>query len=98
MQIKGYTLVDKQKAEKAVLDAGEGASPELVLALYDKNAGYIKVSKDHTPVKTGTFWDFDEGKPRPKPLKVSKPKPKKVAKSKPKAKPKKKRKSKKSKK
>lgn len=52
-------LVDQHGAD--VLET----NPELVLAHYDKLAGYI--TKDGVKVKTGSFWDFKKKAPRETP-------------------------------
>ena len=44
---------------------GEDATPELVLANYDKLAGYI--TKDGVKIKLGSFWDFKKKAPRENP-------------------------------
>lgn len=41
---------------------GEDAAPELIIARYDKIAGYI-TGKDGAKVKTGCFYDFKNRKP-----------------------------------
>jgi hypothetical protein len=44
---------------------GVEADPELVLARYDRLAGYI--TKDGVNIKTGSFWDFKAKAPRKTP-------------------------------
>lgn len=80
-KIDGYTLENPDKVERVVfgnmgrggvLEGGLGLeaaekNPSLVLAHYDRLAGYI--TKDGIKIKTGSFWDFTRGvnKPRAKP-------------------------------
>lgn len=79
--IDGYVLQNAEKLERVifgnmgrggVLEGGLGLeqaekNPSLVLAHYDKLAGYI--TKDGIKIKTGSFWDFTRGvnKPRKEP-------------------------------
>lgn len=76
--IDGYVLQNPDKIERVVfgnvgrggtLEGGlglEGAekNPSLVLAHYDKIAGYI--TKDGIKIKTGSFWDFTRGVNKPR--------------------------------
>lgn len=74
--INGFVLENPDKLERVVHGnmgragvmeggLGEGASPELILAHYDKLAGYI--TKDGVKIKTGSFWDFKGKCPRKTP-------------------------------
>jgi len=59
MEIKGYTLVNEEKATRCYnkeLGAGKDATDEEVLTLYAKFGGLIK--KDGKVVDNGKFWDF----------------------------------------
>ncbi len=71
--INGFQIENAEKLDRVILGvvgrAGEAqgglgleADPELVLALYDKLAGFI--TKDGVKVKTGSFYDFKLKKPR----------------------------------
>ena len=74
--VNGYQLENPEKLERVVmgvlsragtLEGGLGldAEPELVLASYDRLAGFI--TKDGVKVKTGSFWDFKAKAPRKEP-------------------------------
>lgn len=74
--INGFKLENPDKLERVihgdmgrggVLEGGigEDAEPGLVLAHYDKLAGYI--TKDGVKIKTGSFWDFKGKAPRKEP-------------------------------
>lgn len=77
--IDGFKLENPDKVERAVhgdmgrngaLEGGLGdevasKNPSLVLARYDKLAGYI--TKDGIKIKTGSFWDFKAKAPRKEP-------------------------------
>lgn len=77
--IDGFKLENSDKIERVVngdmgrsgtLEGGLGEeearkNPSLVLARYDKIAGYI--TKDGIKVKTGSFWDFKLKAPRKEP-------------------------------
>ena len=75
-KLKGFTLVSEDKLNRAVYGAegpegrlsggvGEDASAETILAAYDKLGGLIYKGK--SKVKTGSFYDFENKKPRKKP-------------------------------
>lgn len=74
--INGFQIENAEKLERVVLGVvsrggvlegglGVDAEPELVLAHYDKLAGFI--TKDGVKVKTGSFWDFKARAPRKEP-------------------------------
>lgn len=74
--IHGYTLVNPDKFERAINGSivdkgrvvggiGKEASPEAILAEYDKLGGLIKKGKHR--VKMGSFYDFKNRKPHDKP-------------------------------
>lgn len=74
--INGFQIENAEKLERVVmgvvsragtLEGGLGldADPELVLANYDKLAGFI--TKDGVKIKTGSFWDFKAKAPRKEP-------------------------------
>lgn len=74
--INGFQLENEEKLNRVVNGVvgragvpqgglGVDAKPELVLAHYDKLAGYI--TKDGVKIKTGSFWDFKAQKPRTEP-------------------------------
>jgi|SRR3990167_37113 len=74
--INGFQIENFDKLERVVsgtvtrageLSGGLGleADPELVLAHYDKLAGFI--TKDGVKIKTGSFWDFKTKAPRKEP-------------------------------
>ena len=77
--IDGFKLENPEKIARVIhgdmgrsgtLEGGLGEeesakNPELVLARYDKIAGYI--TKDGVKIKTGSFWDFKKKCPREKP-------------------------------
>lgn len=74
--INGFQIENAEKLERVVYgNMGRGselvgglgvdADPELVLANYDKLAGFI--TKDGVKVKTGSFWDFKAKAPRKTP-------------------------------
>lgn len=74
--INGFQLENEEKLNRVVNGVvgragvpqgglGVDAKPELVLAHYDKLAGYI--TKNGTKVKTGSFWDFKAQQPRATP-------------------------------
>lgn len=76
MQIGELTLVNEEKLERAIHGTvgragahtggvGEDASDEAILAEYDRLAGLI--TKNGETVKTGSFYDFKERKPREEP-------------------------------
>ncbi len=56
MIVKGYTLVNENKAAEAVTAANEGGD-DVILAEYDKRGGLIK--KGSEKIEAGTFWDFE---------------------------------------
>lgn len=73
--VNGFQIENAEKLERVIygtmgrggeLMGGLGleADPELVLAHYDKLAGFI--TKDGVKVKTGSFWDFKAKAPRSK--------------------------------
>lgn len=73
--INGFTLEDSNKLERVLfgdmgrageLSGGLGleAEPELVLANYDRLAGFI--TKDGVKIKTGSFWDFSRSVKAPR--------------------------------
>lgn len=75
-QYLGYTLANEEKLNRAVYGhmiqegkleggVGEGATPEAVLAEYDKLGGLIL--KGNHKVKTGSFYDFPARKPKATP-------------------------------
>jgi|SRR3990167_4205044 len=78
-EIDGFVLQNSEKIERVIngelgregsLVGGMGEkeareNPSLVLARYDKIAGYI--TKDGVKIKTGSFWDFKKKCPREKP-------------------------------
>jgi len=78
-EIDGFVLENSEKIERVIngelgregsLVGGMGEkeakeNPSLVLARYDKIAGYI--TKDGVKIKTGSFWDFKKKCPREKP-------------------------------
>ena len=75
-EVNGFVMENQDKVDRVKLGnmgragtleggLGEDAKPELVLAHYDKLAGYI--TKDGIKIKTGSFWDFTKKKPREKP-------------------------------
>lgn len=72
----GYTLANADKLNRAIFGStgergalsggvGEDASPEEVLAAYDRLGGLIL--KGSAKVKTGSFWDFEEKEARKEP-------------------------------
>lgn len=74
--VNGFQIENAEKLERVIMGVvGRGgeaqggvgleADPELVLALYDKLAGFI--TKDGVKVKTGSFYDFKLKKPRATP-------------------------------
>ena len=74
--INGFQIENSEKLERVVYGVlgrggvlegglGENADPELVLAHYDKLAGFI--TKDGVKVKTGSFYDFKAKAPRKEP-------------------------------
>lgn len=74
--INGFQIENADKLERVIFGtvgrAGEqvgglglDAEPEIVLANYDKLAGFI--TKDGVKVKTGSFWDFKLKAPRTTP-------------------------------
>ena len=79
MIVNGFQLENPDKIARVIhgdmgrsggLEGGMGEeeaekNPELVLARYDKIAGYI--TKDGVKIKTGSFWDFKKKCPREKP-------------------------------
>ena len=76
--IDGFVLENPDKVERVVYgEMGRGGvltgglgievaekDPSLVLAHYDKLAGYI--TKDGIKIKTGSFWDFTRGANKPR--------------------------------
>lgn len=60
--VKGFELLNARKIAQALEELGENPSEEALLAAYDKRAGAIR--KDGRLIATGTFWDFDEKKPK----------------------------------
>ena len=78
-EIDGFVLQNSGKTERVIngelgregsLVGGMGEkeakeNPSLVLARYDKIAGYI--TKDGVKIKTGSFWDIKKKCPREKP-------------------------------
>ena len=78
-EIDGFVLENSEKIERVIngelgregsLVGGMGEkeakeNPSLVLARYDKIAGYI--TKDGVKIKTGSFWDFKKKCPREEP-------------------------------
>ena len=77
MVIGDFILVNSDKVERVINGVvgqggrltgglGKGASPELIIAHYDKNGGLIR-TKDGQKVATGSFWDFENRKPRTEP-------------------------------
>lgn len=75
--INGFQLENDEKLSRVVFGVmgragilqgglGEEATPELVIAHYDKLAGYI--TKDGVKIKTGSFWDFKAKAPRDEPV------------------------------
>ena len=79
MIVNGFKLENPDKIARVIhgdmgrsggLEGGMGEeeaekNPELVLARYDKIAGYI--TKDGVKIKTGSFWDFKLKAPRKEP-------------------------------
>lgn len=79
--IDGFVLENADKLERVIHGEvkragtpegglGEDAEPSLVLAHYDRLAGYITKSvggAERVKVKTGSFWDFKKKIPREKP-------------------------------
>jgi len=79
MEIDGFRLENEDKLERVIngdlgregsLVGGMGEkeareNPSLVLARYDKLAGFI--TKDGVKIKTGSFWDFKKKCPRETP-------------------------------
>lgn len=77
MDIKGFTLVNGEKVNRAIFGGitqggsydgkgvGEDAKPEEILAAYDRLGGLIL--KDGKKVKMGSFYDFEKKAPRAKP-------------------------------
>ena len=79
MIVNGFVLQNPDKITRVIMgDMGRSGSleggmgeeeaeknPELVLARYDKLAGYI--TKDGVKIKTGSFWDFKLKAPRKEP-------------------------------
>ena len=77
--IDGFVLENPDKLERVIngelgrtgsLEGGMGEkeardNPSLVLARYDRIAGYI--TKDGVKIKTGSFWDFKKKCPRETP-------------------------------
>lgn len=74
--IDGFKLENPDKLERVIHGdlgragvmeggLGENAEPSLVLATYDKLAGFI--TKDGVKIKTGSFWDFKAKAPRKTP-------------------------------
>lgn len=77
--IEGFVLENEDKIERVIMgDMGRSGSleggigeeesrenPSLVLARYDRLAGFI--TKDDVKIKTGSFWDFKKKAPREKP-------------------------------
>jgi len=74
--VNGYVLENKDKIDRVIFGEvkragvpegglGEDADPMLVLAHYDKLAGYI--TKDGVKIKTGSFWDFRNKRPHETP-------------------------------
>lgn len=72
MEINGLILQNEEKVDRAINGAvgregkaeggvGADASPEQIIAAYDKLGGLIL--KGGHKVKTGCFWNFKEGKP-----------------------------------
>ena len=66
-KVNGFVMENADKVERVIYGnmgragvleggLGEDAEPELILANYDKLAGYI--TKDGIKIKTGSFWDF----------------------------------------
>jgi len=53
---KEYTINNNSdKYERAKYEAGKNASPEVVLAFYDRLAGYIK-DEQGNKIENGDFW------------------------------------------
>lgn len=76
MNIGPFKLENEEKLHRAIYGTvgkggamiggvGEGASEDQILAEYDKLAGLI--TKNGEKVKTGSFYDFKERKPRETP-------------------------------
>ncbi len=76
MEINGFILENQDKINRVIQGhlgrsgemeggLGESASPETILAHYDKMAGHI--TKDGIKIKTGSFWDFKGKKPHKEP-------------------------------
>jgi hypothetical protein len=77
MKINDFILVNEEKLNRAIngslsrngsLSGGVGkeAKPEAIMAEYDKLGGLIL--KGDLKVKTGCFYDFENGKPFDEPL------------------------------
>ncbi len=94
-KINGYVLVNSEKFNRAIFGTvgaegkmtggvGEGASPEAILAEYDKLGGLIL--KDGVKMEMGSFYDFENKCPReiamPAPAAAPMPKAKKAKKAK----------------
>jgi len=73
MLYAGFECVNQEKLDRAIngvkngatlvfKGVGDAATPEEVLANYDKTGGLIL--KDGQIVKTGSFYDFENKKPR----------------------------------
>ena len=62
LSIMGFTLTSSEKLERAMNTLGEGATDKQILAEYDKLGGGIKMGE--RKVAMGTFWNFDERKPK----------------------------------
>lgn len=80
MNVKGFTLVNQEKVNRAIYGAmsqggrpdgsgvGEKAKPEALLAAYDRLGGLI--TKDGQTIKTGCFYDFENKQAFDKPVVV----------------------------
>lgn len=65
--VKGYRFPNKKKFLRAVESCGKTVGDKEVLTAYDRMGGKIlkEDSKGNTTVvPTGTFWNFDEGRPQ----------------------------------
>ena len=74
--VGGYELVNAEKVDRAILGSmsaggqlqggvGEKASDEVKLAEYDRLGGLVR--KNGRKVKMGSFYDFENKKPREEP-------------------------------
>ena len=76
--LNGYLLFNHEKLDRVINGAlgaegklfgglGKNASPEAILAEYDKLGGLIK-TRDGLKVTNGSFYDFENRKPKENPI------------------------------